>query len=141
MASSPPKRRQGVRRDAESAALAKACARAADDKKAEDVVILDLRKLTAITDYFVIATAGNPRHIGAVTEAVVEEAKRLKARPIGREGTETSGWVLLDFVDVVVHIFDGERREIYDLGLLWGDAPRVKWRPRRKPPMNADERG
>jgi len=141
MARSRPERWQHGRRKAESRALAKACARAADDKKAEDVVILDLRKLTSVTDYFVIATAGNPRHMGAVSDAVVEEAKRFKARTIGREGTENSGWVLLDFVDVVVHIFDSERRRIYDLGLLWGDAPRVTWRARRKPPMNADERG
>ena len=126
MASSRPERRQHGRRKVESRALAKACARAADDKKAEDVVVLDLRKLTSITDYFVIATAGNPRHIGAVIEAVTKEAGRTKARTIGREGTEESGWVLLDFVDVIVHIFDKERRELYDLGLLWGDAPRVK---------------
>ena len=141
MGSSGPKRRQGARKHGQSVVLARACARAADDKKGEDTVVLDLRKLTYITDYFVITTAGNPRHVGAVAAAVAEEAARLNARTIGREGTEDSGWVLLDFVDVVVHVFDAERRNLYDLGLLWGDAPRVGWQGHVKPPMNADERG
>jgi len=141
MASSRPKRRQGGRRHAESVALARACACAADEKKARDTIILDLRKRTSITDYFVIATAGNPRQVAAIAEAVAEEAARGNARMIGREGTEDSGWVLLDFADVVVHVFDAERRDLYDLGLLWGDAPRVDWQESAKPPMNADERG
>ena len=126
MARSRAKQR-GTRKAGDILSLARACALMADDKKAEDTVILDLRKLTYITDYFVITTAGNPRQISAIVSSIAEAMKAAGVRPLGIQGKEESGWVLLDYVDFVVHVFDAERRNLYDLGLLWGDAPRVEW--------------
>jgi ribosome-associated protein len=101
-------------------------ARAADDKKAADIVIQEVRRLLLITDYFVIATGVNNRQVDAITEAV-EEALRKEAgiRPIGREGLGEQTWVLLDYGDIVVHIFQPELREFYRLESLWSDAPLV----------------
>ena len=126
MARSRAKQR-GTRKAGDILSLARACAQIADDKKGEDTVILDLRKLTYITDYFVITTAGNPRQISAIASAIAGAMKESGVRALGIQGKEDSGWVLLDYVDFVVHVFDAERRELYDLGLLWGDAPRVEW--------------
>jgi len=103
------------------------CARAADEKKARDLVILDLRKLSYITDFFVVATAGNPRQLRAVCDEIERAMHAVNARPIGREGGEESGWMLVDYGDLVVHVFDAERRKYYDLDLLWGDTPRIEW--------------
>lgn len=108
-------------------ALALEAARAADDKKAEDVMVLDVGDLLVVTDYFVICTASNR----VLMQSVVEEVeKRLKARDasvIGREGRADGGWLLLDVGGVVVHVFDPETRGFYRLEKLWGDAPRVVW--------------
>jgi len=121
--------RSRVRRsdDILSNELARACAQAAEDKKGEDILILDLRKLTYVTDFFVIASANNPRQLGAMSTAVAQEMSRRGARPIGIQGTDESGWILHDYTDVVVHLFDAEHRKLYDLELLWGDAPRLEW--------------
>lgn len=102
-------------------------ARAAADKQASDVVILDVSKLIVITDLFVIATASSERQIKTVIEAVEDSARELGARPMRREG-EAGGWWLLDYVDVVVHVFGEEERAYYDLERLWRDAPRIGWR-------------
>jgi ribosome-associated protein len=101
-------------------------ARAADDKKAADIVVQEVRKALLITDYFVIATGANNRQVDAITEAI-EEALRTEAgiRPIGREGLDEQTWVLLDYGDIVVHIFQPELREFYRLESLWSDAPFV----------------
>ena len=110
-----------------SAELARACAQMADDKKGDEILVLDLRKLTYVTDFFVIASAGNPRQLSAMSAAVDQEMRRRGVRPIGIQGADESGWILHDYADVIVHLFDVERRKLYDLELLWGDAPRFAW--------------
>ena len=105
--------------------LARACARVADDKKASDILILDLRRLTNITDFFVIAGGTNPRQLQAISRAVNEEMAASGLRAIGIHGESESRWVLHDYGSVVVHLFDPEYRKLYDLELLWGDAKRL----------------
>ena len=110
-----------------SRAVAVAAARAAADKQAADIVALDVSKLIVITDYFVICSASTQRHVKTVIEAVENAVRELGARPIRREGEVGAGWWLLDYVDVVVHVFGTEEREYYDLERLWRDAPKVDW--------------
>jgi ribosome-associated protein len=98
---------------------------AAHDKKAEDVVVLDLRKAGGFTDYFVICTGTNPRQITAIADAVRETLKReYGERPALTEGVDTSEWILLDYFNFVVHIFSRECRAYYGLERLWGNAER-----------------
>jgi len=112
----------------EASELAVRFARAAHDKKAEDIIVLDLRGRSQVTDLFVLATANNPRQRTAVAEAIRDVADEVGARLYGSEGEGGGRWMLLDYVDVVAHLFDAEWRELYDLELLWGDAPRIEWR-------------
>src|SRR5262245_44583421 len=99
--------------------------RAALDKKAEDVVVLDLRKAGGFTDHFVICTGGNPRQITAIADAVRETLKKeLSERPALAEGVDKSEWILLDYFNFVVHIFSRECRTFYALERLWGNAQR-----------------
>ena len=112
-----------------SRAVAIAAARAAADKQAGEIVILDVRELIVITDYFVIASAGTKRQIRTVIEAIEDAVRAMGEKPIRREGEQEGGWWLLDYVDVVVHVFGLEERDYYDLERLWRDAPRVEWEP------------
>lgn len=91
-------------------------------KKAEEIKVLDLRNLTTITDFFVICTGNSDTHVKAVADAVVEGSKDLGERPWHKEGITHRSWVLLDYVEVVVHIFLNETRKFYALEKLWGDA-------------------
>ncbi len=102
-------------------------ARIAHDLKSEDLTALDLRGINAVTDFTVIATGTSERQIRAVAEQVIEYGKRVGQRPFGYCGFENAAWVIVDFVDVVFHIFSKPYREYYDLELLWGDAPRIEW--------------
>ena len=111
----------------ESRAVATAAARAAAAKQGEDVVILDVRDLIVITDYFVIATGTSERQVRTIVEEVEKALRARGVRPIRREGEVDARWVLLDFVDVVVHVFGQAEREYYDLERLWRDAPRIVW--------------
>ncbi len=95
--------------------------------KAADIVILDVRKLCDITDYFVICTGNNRRQLRAISGKLSDDLAKLGASPPHIEGQEGSPWVLLDFGDAVMHLFLPETRVFYDLELLWGDAPKVKW--------------
>jgi ribosome-associated protein len=100
-------------------------ARAARDKKAENVVVLDLRKAGGFTDFFLICTGANPRQIAAIADAVRETLRReLEERPALAEGEDRSEWVLLDYFNFVVHIFSRECRAFYGLERLWGNAER-----------------
>jgi ribosome-associated protein len=110
-----------------SRATALAAARAAAEKQASDVVILDVRALIVITDFFVLASGGTQRQVRTIVDAVGRALRELGERPIRREGETEGRWVLLDYVDVVVHVFAQEEREFYDLERLWRDAPRVEW--------------
>ena len=107
--------------------LVRVSARLADDKKAEDIVVLDLRGLMYVTDFFLIASGGNPRQLHAIQSAIHQEMSKLGVRPIGQEGTGQDRWVLMDYGNFVVHLFDPDSRRLYDLELLWGDAPRFEW--------------
>ena len=100
-------------------------ARMAHDLHCADPVVMDLRGLSSVTDFFVICTGTSDRQMRAVAERVVEHGHGLGYRLFGRAGEQTAQWILLDFVDVVVHIFDAPRRAYYDLELLWGDAPKI----------------
>jgi ribosome-associated protein len=92
------------------------------DRQAEDVVLLDISQLATFTDFFVIATAQNVRHVGALLDAFDKELAREGIKSLHKEGDPESGWVLLDFGGVVVHIFTPEDRAFYNLEALWGRA-------------------
>lgn len=102
-------------------------ARMAHDNRSENVIALDMRGLTAITDFTVIATGTSDRQIRAVADQIIEYGKKIGQRPYGVDGYENARWVVVDFVDVVAHLFSAPYRAYYDLELLWGDAPRVDW--------------
>ena len=98
------------------------------DKKASDVVVLDLRKAGGFTDFFIICTGNNPRQIAAIADAVRETLKKeLGERPTLSEGVDRSEWVLLDYFNFVVHIFSRECRSFYALERLWGNAERIEF--------------
>ena len=102
--------------------------RAALDKKAIDVVVLDLRKASGFTDFFVICTGTNPRQINAIADAVQETLRiEFSERPHLAEGIEKSQWILLDYFNFVVHVFSRECRAFYDLERLWGNAERYEF--------------
>jgi ribosome-associated protein len=99
---------------------------AAEDKKASDIVVLDLRKASGFTDYFVICSGHNARQIRAIVDAVTEALASHAAKPTHVEGYERSEWVLLDYFDFIVHVFAPETRLFYGLERLWGNAERVE---------------
>ena len=103
-----------------------AAVRAAEDKKANDLVVLDLRDAAGFTDYFVICTGTNARQIRAIADAVTESLAALGAKPAHVEGYAQSEWVLLDYFDFIVHVFAPETRTFYGLERLWGSATRVE---------------
>ena len=107
--------------------LAMTAAQAAADKKAQDIVVIDVGEQLAITDAFVIASASNERQVTAIVDAIEEALVNLpeKAKPVRREGERQGRWVLLDYVDIVVHIQHAEEREFYALDKLWKDCPTV----------------
>lgn len=106
--------------------LAQVAAGAMDDRKAEDVLVLDISKHTLVTDYFVIGSAETNVQIKAITEGVEEAVEEAGGRLLAREGHERARWVLLDFGSVVVHVFGPEARNLYRLERLWADAPIVE---------------
>jgi ribosome-associated protein len=105
--------------------LARAAADIAYDKKASDVLLLDIGELTTIADYFVICNGNNTRQIQAISDAIEDELKKQGARMLHREGIADSGWLILDFGDVIVHIFGPKEREYYRLERLWSEAKTV----------------
>ena len=118
---------EGNERQASSRDLAVAAARAAADKQGERVAVLDVRELIVITDYFVITSGGSQRQVRTLVEEIEKALRDLGRKPMRREGVEDSRWVLLDFFDVVIHVFAEEEREYYDLERLWRDAPTLEW--------------
>jgi ribosome-associated protein len=101
---------------------ARCIAEAALDKKAEDLVALDVRAVASFADTFIVATGSSDRHVRTIAEAVVERARELGEKPLGVEGVEDGRWVLIDLGDVIVHVFQRDVREHYDLERLWSDA-------------------
>lgn len=102
-------------------------ARIAADLKSSDVLALDLRGISPVTDITVIATGTSDRQMRGVANALVDYGKKIGRRPIGFAGYESAAWIVIDFFDVVAHVFAKPYREYYDLELLWGDAPRIEW--------------
>ncbi len=109
--------------------LALVAANAAADKKASDVIVLDVSEQLVITDCFVIASAPNERQVGAIVDSVEEKMRDAGTKPVRREGAREGRWVLLDFVDVVVHVQHSEERAFYALERLWKDCPRIAFDP------------
>jgi len=101
--------------------------RCASEKKAFDMVALDLRNIASFTEFFVIASGSNQRQVQAIADEINEQLKKqLSTRPIRIEGYNSAEWVLLDYGDFIVHIFNGDAREFYDLARLWRDARKVE---------------
>jgi ribosome-associated protein len=100
--------------------------RAALDKKALDVVVLDLRKTPAFTDFFLLCSGQNTRQVQAIADAVEETLRAAKIRPSHIEGYARAEWILMDFFSFVVHVFSPQTREFYSLERLWGDAERIE---------------
>ena len=121
--------------------LAQAAAQAAADKKAENIIILDVADQLVITDAFVLASAPNERQVMAIVDAIEEALVGLpeKAKPVRREGERTGRWVLLDYVDIVAHVQHTEEREFYALDRLWKDCPRVPFVDRDLAATGTDE--
>jgi len=102
------------------------CVEAAAEKKAEDILVLDLRKRSDFTDFFVICHGGSDRQVLAIADAVEERlAAKFDLEPNHVEGRRHGEWVLLDYIDFVVHVFTAEKRSFFALERLWGDAPRI----------------
>ncbi len=111
--------------------LALLCRHLADQKKADDIVILDVRAISSVTDYFVIASGTSEPHLRAIVDEIRDKLRDdHHLRPKAVDGTLQAAWVVLDYFDVIVHVMRTDLRERYDLETLWGDAPRV--RARRK---------
>jgi ribosome-associated protein len=110
----------------ESKAKSLVIAQAALDKKADDVLILHVAPLTSIADYLVLCSADSDRQVRAIAEHIEKTLAMEKIRPLSLEGLSTSQWVVMDFADVIVHIFRTDLRQVYTLEKLWGDAKRVK---------------
>jgi ribosome-associated protein len=108
----------------EAVELAVAAADAADDVKATDLAILDVADLLALVDVFLLATAASDRQLKATAERIEERLRSRGRKPERREGTAEAGWVLLDFGDLVCHLFSAEQRDFYSLERLWADVPR-----------------
>jgi len=107
--------------------LAQAAAQAAADKLANDIVLLDVSDQLVITDAFVIVSGGNDRVVRAIVDAVEEALRGLGTKPVRREGDRDGRWVLLDFIDIVVHVQHQEERSFYALERLWKDCPAIPW--------------
>ena len=101
-------------------------AHAASDKKATDLVVLDLRKAASFTEYFLICTGASTRQVQAISNAVEEALLKSAKRPLHIEGYSSAEWILLDYGDFIVHVFGPASRRFYDLERLWRDAPRVE---------------
>ncbi len=113
----------------ESLQLARLCARYADDKKAEDIVILDVRGLSPITEFFVICSATSSPHLRAVRDEVADRMKLDHGQAaLVNDGGLDSQWLILGYAGAVFHVFAGDKREFYALEELWNDAPRLDWK-------------
>jgi ribosome-associated protein len=99
---------------------------AAAEKKAQDIVVLDLRKAAGFTDFFLICAGNNPRQIRAIADSVVDALAASGVKPAHIEGYDRSEWILLDYFDFIVHVFASETRSFYGLERLWGNAERIE---------------
>jgi ribosome-associated protein len=126
----------------DSKKLALLCAELADNKKAENIVILDVRELSSVTDYFVITSGTSEPHLRAIVDEISDRLRENHdLRPKAIDGTLHTAWVVLDYFDVIVHVMRSDVRERYDLETLWGDAPRVGGRKKAKRAKSAAKKG
>lgn len=117
----------------DSRKLAVLCRDLADNKKAEDLIVLDVRKISSVTDFFVIASGTSEPHLRAIVDEITGKLHtKHEIRPRAVDGSLQTAWVVLDFFDVIVHVMRADVRERYDLESLWGDAPQVKPREAAK---------
>ncbi|MHC4196910.1 MAG: ribosome silencing factor [Planctomycetota bacterium] len=107
--------------------LAILCAQIADEKKAEDIVVLDLQGIASFTDYFVVCSGINKRQLQAIAAEIEKQTDALNIKRLSMEGYNDARWILLDYGGVIIHLFDKDARSFYDLELLWGDAAGIKW--------------
>ena len=122
--------------------LAKEIARLADEKLAENIVVLDVGQAIQVADYFVVADGKNGRHINSVVESVASSLKKEGIYRIGGSPLHDENWVLLDFGPVVLHVFNPRSRAFYDLENLWGDCKRIRWQaPVRRAETDAETNG
>ena len=116
----------------DSKKLAQLCWEYADNKKAENIVILDVSELSSVADYFVICSGTSEPHLRAISDEIANKLRdEQKLRPRAVDGTLQTAWIVMDYFDVIVHVMKNDVREKYDLEALWGDAPRVKQRKAR----------
>ncbi len=109
--------------------IAKIAAQAADEKQATDVTVLDVGEILAITDLFVVASAGNKRQVRTISDAITDAVRTQTGRsPLSSEGVTEQQWILIDYGSVVIHIFDDETRRFYEIERLYRDVPAVSWR-------------
>lgn len=119
----------------EAKKLALECRELADNRKAEDIVVLDVAEISSIADYFVIASGTSEPHLRAISDEITEKLREQHdLRPRVVDGTLQAGWLVLDYFDVIVHVMRADVRQHYDLEGLWGDAPRVRARAKAKAP-------
>jgi ribosome-associated protein len=117
----------------DSRKLARLCRKLADNKKAEDIVALDMRRLSSVADYFVIATGTSEPHLRAILEEITDKLRQEHDRRPRAVDGEGCSWVVLDYSDVVVHVMRADARNRYNLEGLWSDAPRVRFRNKSTP--------
>ncbi|MEE2614840.1 MAG: ribosome silencing factor [Verrucomicrobiota bacterium] len=118
----------------ESKTLALTCARLAENKKAENIALLDLREISSVADYFVIVTGSNEPHLRAIVDEITEKLRLdHNVRPFSTDGARITPWIVLDFIDVLVHIMNDEFRELYDLENLWGDGGKIDFKSETSP--------
>jgi ribosome-associated protein len=101
-------------------------ARAAGEKKATDIVVLDLRQIASFTEYFLICTGANPRQVKAISDGIEEQLRKTGKRPLHIEGYSSAEWILLDYGDFIAHVFSSASRRFYDLERLWRDGKRIE---------------
>jgi len=119
----------------DSKKLALLCRDLADNRKAENIVILNVRELSSVTDYFVVASGTSEPHLRAITDEIMDKLRDEHGlRPRAIDGTLQTAWIVLDYFDVIVHVMRTDAREKYNLEGLWGDAPQVKPRKKAKAP-------
>lgn len=124
----------------DSKKLAALCRELADNKKAENIVVLDVKELSSICDYFVIASGTSEPHLRAISDEIVDKLRDdHELRPRAVDGNLHTAWLVLDYFDVIVHVMRHDVRERYDLETLWGDAPRL--RPKRRTAAKATRAG
>ena len=101
------------------------CAFAADSRKAEDIVILNVQAVSSVADHFMICHGNSDRQVKAIADAIIEETRKQGEKPIATEGYQEGSWILIDYADLVIHVFDAETRRFYDLEHLWDKATTV----------------